>query len=287
MRRKIKKRSHTCAQKLIQRHRREQPPTEYVKGYEVFINLRKRNKQIRKGVVVKCRHKVAMYLIRFSDGKAQCKSVRNLASSIRSTDILRRAKSFQRIELLCQCNDDDCHLHASKLCSYSKSSSCCRKSRKQCNIPHHNRWDVSQFFANKTLQSLSNNELCGTNKVNTHDNLITHAMELNLLPYCDIPKDGNCMFHALAQALNDRLRTNLTQKDVRISVAEWLRENSELPNGEPLSNFVHNMEWGDYLNGLIRREWGDHLCLVALLLHQIFITFPLELFQVKQVVYRT
>ena len=72
------------------------------------------------------------------------------------------------------------------------------------------------------------------------------------------------MFHAVAESLNKLDGTMLSYRDIRVAVANWLERNPTLPNDVHLPDFVANMNWNDYVDGMADRSWGDHLALIAI-----------------------
>ena len=83
----------------------------------------------------------------------------------------------------------------------------------------------------------------------THDTLVSNALAYGLISEGDIPRDGFCMFHALAQSL----KVNTTK--VRQNAAKWLRQNPTL-NSVHFPDFVTGMTWECYLHGIKGHEWG-------------------------------
>ena len=91
-----------------------------------------------------------------------------------------------------------------------------------------------------------------------------NALQLNLVPVGNIPRDGNCMFHSVALSLNELDGTSLTQQDIRNQVANWLRNHPVTSNGVNLSDFIYNQSWDQYIEGVLNNEWGDNICLLAI-----------------------
>ena len=103
-----------------------------------------------------------------------------------------------------------------------------------------------------------------TDQNTAHDDLVRNALQYNLIPIGDVPRDGSCMFHAVAQSLNELDGTVYTQQDIRIAVVNWLRTNAVMDNGVDLRNFINNRSWEEYLEAISNNEWGGHLCLLAM-----------------------
>jgi hypothetical protein len=51
-----------------------------------------------------------------------------------------------------------------------------------------------------------------------------------------VPGDGNCLYHAVAQQLNDIEGSNIIQEDIRKTITPWLLANphTEVPTGHPV-----------------------------------------------------
>ncbi len=270
IRQRVAEHSLKCNKGMIEKHQRTNPCSVYFKGDTVLIRPERKKKEVLKGTVVKTKQDKNMYLIRLAkSGKEGWKHARNLAGSTRAMDIERRSKQRTKCKVRCQCSQDECFKMANKFCTNQMTESCCRSSWRKCTIPSHNKLNLNEFVANTTLCELAGKQfreldsLNANNQHDNYDNLITHALTHNLLPEGDIPKDGNCMFHSLAQSLNVRQGKSLQQEDVRNDLGRWLHENPNLPDGEALSNFVHNSDWNSYIQGILSQEWGDHICLVA------------------------
>ena len=86
----------------------------------------------------------------------------------------------------------------------------------------------------------------------------------NLRPIGHVPRDGNCLFHAVAQSVNAMDSTEYAQQEIRLMVVDWLRSNPYTSNRIHLSSFVHDSSWDEYLEGISTTEWGDHICLRAI-----------------------
>ena len=79
----------------------------------------------------------------------------------------------------------------------------------------------------------------------------------------ETPKDGNCLFHAIAQGLSSMDGNTYDQQHIRNMIADYLRQNPYLPSGDHLQEFVQNRDWNEYLDGISESEWGDHICILA------------------------
>ena len=99
---------------------------------------------------------------------------------------------------------------------------------------------------------------------NTHATLIQNALSLNLSPHGEIPRDGNCMFHAIAQSMSELELSHYSQVDIRNSATNWLASHPVLDGDTHLADFVVGRDWDEYLESMNRNEWGDHLALIGI-----------------------
>ncbi|XP_078598223.1 uncharacterized protein LOC144874192 [Branchiostoma floridae x Branchiostoma japonicum] len=117
-------------------------------------------------------------------------------------------------------------------------------------------------------------------QADTYNRLARHVAESGLTFRDEVPKDGNCMFHAVADQL---LRTEgrlINHMQLRQRVVGFLRGNPYNTKGDNLSAFIPDQNWDGYLS-LMSRDgtWGDHIVLQAmadLLRHDISIVSSVE-----------
>ena len=101
------------------------------------------------------------------------------------------------------------------------------------------------------------------NEEATRDSLMANALALNLIPEGNVPRDGNCMYHAVAHGLSVN-GNSLNQEEVRNAAAKWLEDNKLINGDVHLPDFLYGMGWEEYLNGLRGAEWGDQISLIGI-----------------------
>ena len=69
-----------------------------------------------------------------------------------------------------------------------------------------------------------------TRRPPTRDSLLANALAVDLIPEGNVPRDGNCMFHAVAHGLSVN-GNSVNQEEVRNAAAKWLEDN-QLINGD-------------------------------------------------------
>ncbi|KAL9975267.1 hypothetical protein ACROYT_G012413 [Oculina patagonica] len=81
----------------------------------------------------------------------------------------------------------------------------------------------------------------------------------------DNPASGNCMFYALSEQLQSVRGIQISDRELRKKLVEFLAKSPNLPDGTDLFNFVHGYpSWADYLRSMEKDgTWGDHLILHA------------------------
>ncbi|MES9879583.1 MAG: hypothetical protein ABW185_01730 [Sedimenticola sp.] len=149
---------------------------------------------------------------------------------------------------------------------------CCVKLERPCKLKSHNQLNINNFLNTPTSACehlnlfLKESHTSDSNLINIHRELLKHANNLNLEPVGNIPRDGNCLFHAVATHLNNAAPSiyPFTQADIRRTVVDWLQNNPYNENADHWSDFIFNMDWYDYLDRISDSEWGDHVCLVAI-----------------------
>lgn len=76
----------------------------------------------------------------------------------------------------------------------------------------------------------------------------------------DTPADGDCLFHAISRQINK----TLSPSELRKLVANFLKNDPILENGEPLTDFIEG-DVDQYIQSIQRKgTWGDHICIVSL-----------------------
>ncbi|XP_035685160.1 uncharacterized protein LOC118421765 [Branchiostoma floridae] len=92
-----------------------------------------------------------------------------------------------------------------------------------------------------------------------------HLMESGLTLRPDVPKDGNCLFHAVSDQLVRTGSTAISHSQLRQDVVGYLRQHPHNEKGDHLRAFVRNLDWEGYLQQMSRDGvWGDHIVLQAL-----------------------
>ncbi|XP_062566093.1 uncharacterized protein LOC134228451 [Saccostrea cucullata] len=255
---------------MIKHHFKKHQVSVYSVGDEVFVksqtrkNYNKARPRFERGKIIGTKHNAFSYKIRFSSGVSRWINVQNIAAISRSEELLKRQKRHRlRLDPLCECNNEKCSRKSDPNCVHKLNKFCCRESKVPCSLPSHNFPHISDFYLSDNLV----NQLKGPSLSRTdtaHDDLVRNALERNLIPVGDIPKDGSCLFHSVAQSLSNYLQIDLNQQDIRDIVVNWLSENPETPAGDRFSHFVPNLDWDTYLEGILGTEWGDHICITAI-----------------------
>ncbi|XP_068681576.1 serine-rich adhesin for platelets-like isoform X19 [Montipora foliosa] len=81
----------------------------------------------------------------------------------------------------------------------------------------------------------------------------------------DIPDDGNCLFHAVADQMERLGESGYNHTDLRHLAVETLTEGNYGISKNDISKFVPNNDLSSYLTDMSRDgTWGDHIVLVAL-----------------------
>ncbi|CAH1271855.1 MFHAS1 [Branchiostoma lanceolatum] len=95
--------------------------------------------------------------------------------------------------------------------------------------------------------------------------LTAHLMESGLTLRPDVPKDGNCLFHAVSDQLVRTGSQAISHSHLRRDVVGYLRQHPNNEQGDHLRAFVPNEDWEGYLQQMSRDGvWGDHVVLQAL-----------------------
>ncbi|XP_073257638.1 uncharacterized protein [Porites lutea] len=102
------------------------------------------------------------------------------------------------------------------------------------------------------------------NKTNLPSNLRTVAAKKGFL-VSDNQASGNCLFYALSEQLKSVKGIQISHKELRNTLVQFLRENANQHDGTSLFNFVSGYpSWGEYLQRMAKDgTWGDHVVLFA------------------------
>ncbi|XP_022804465.1 protein NLRC3-like isoform X1 [Stylophora pistillata] len=82
---------------------------------------------------------------------------------------------------------------------------------------------------------------------------------------CDNPASGDCMFYALSHQLQSTKGIEISHRQLRCDLVQFLERYPNLNDGTELYNFVDGYRsWFDYLRSMEKDgTWGDHLILYA------------------------
>ena len=226
---------------------------------------------IKSGLIVSANHKSHRYKVKLNDGSFVRCNVNRLASRTRREDLDKRSDHVRhRIYVQCQCSNDDCARNGNATCPNQMSRSCCLRENRECEASHHVRTglNIRDFVKCKDsitcfMDNIATFQHSNESGRSAHDNMVRNALQYDLVPIGDTPKDGNCMFHAVAASLRTIDARPIDHLQVRHSVIDYLRHNQILDNGLDLSDFVSNLSWDQYVDSL-SYEWGDHICLIAI-----------------------
>ncbi|XP_078703590.1 uncharacterized protein LOC144928781 [Branchiostoma floridae x Branchiostoma belcheri] len=99
----------------------------------------------------------------------------------------------------------------------------------------------------------------------TYNRLSRHVAESGLTFRAEVPKDGNCLFHAVADQLFRTEGTRTSHVELRRQAVNYLREYPYNVRGDHLRAFVPDQNWDRYLDTMSRDgTWGDHIVLQAM-----------------------
>ncbi|CAH1233739.1 NLRP10 [Branchiostoma lanceolatum] len=102
-------------------------------------------------------------------------------------------------------------------------------------------------------------------QTDTYNRLARHVAESGLTFRAEVPKDGNCMFHAVADQLFRTEGQSINHMQLRNRAVYFLRDNPYNDNGDHLLAFVPDQNWERYLATMSRDgTWGDHIVLQAM-----------------------
>jgi len=264
--------SDNSAKKMVTKYGLKHIPSQYSRGETVFVKKSKGHKissgHIYEGVVMKANYRTHMYKVKYAGGVGWF-SVSQIAAKTRQLELAKRGTYRKRILLKCQCDSSTCDVFADTKCTNCMCRSCCKASLSSCGMLTHAKRtvslsdfvkpanDVTEFI--KFIDAISSI----ADSDNTHDSLIANALLVNLLPEGSIPRDGSCMFHAVAQSLTVSAGL-IDQLSVRIRAAQWLRDHPVVSGNVQLPDFVYGTSWQQYLQGLETNDWGDHISLIGI-----------------------
>ncbi|XP_078572724.1 uncharacterized protein LOC144859718 [Branchiostoma floridae x Branchiostoma japonicum] len=129
--------------------------------------------------------------------------------------------------------------------------------------------DVIQGYAREAFETLKHLltevRVEDYSRADTYNRLARHVAESGLTFRDEVPKDGNCMFHAVADQLFRTEGRQISHGDLRKQVVDYLRGCPYNVNGDHLSDFVPDQNWVRYLDTMSRDgTWGDHIVLQAM-----------------------
>ena len=275
LRRRVNQSTRASEQDMIRRYGKKHKPTLYFPNDRVFVRAKRKPGLLRRqmpeqGVIVKANHVKHVYVVRFHDNCERVVRVSDIAAHTRDVDIQRRLVSSETgSDRLC--SDKSCKREKDGLCSYNFCRKCCAGKRQKCINPLHCRINIRDFTISTTsspinafVAAINAMEKTSSSSSSPFGLMSRNAVQYDLYPVGETPRDGHCMFHAVAESLNKLDGTTLSYRDIRIAVANWLRRNPTLPNDVYLPDFVANMHWNDYVDGMADHLWGDHLALIAI-----------------------
>ena len=181
------------------------------------------------GNVLTANYAKHMYKVKHNNGIGWFR-VSQMAAKTRQAELAMRKLNVprQRISLRCHCECDTCHTSADLLCSNVMSRSCYRISKQKCCLPKHEQPKNAATDFIEYIQIISS--MPDENEEATSDSLMANALALDLIPEVNVPRDGNCMFHAVAHGLSVN-GNSVNQEEVRNAAAKCLEDN-QLINGD-------------------------------------------------------
>ena len=277
---------------MIARFLAKNPPSSYNVGDAVFIKVvnpksgvsRGGNPLNRplawKGVIVDERKDIFRYKVKYSDASnktiVEWRSVNDITSITREEEFQRQSVARGQVKTQCACRPS-CKRKPASHCVRNMNALCCRKNGKNCHFHKttQNTFTKPSSKSNCLKYNLSEKNIVG--KVmsdfysdvkilkNRPNNQIT--LERNVrsagLRVEETPKDGNCMFHALATQIR-RTGLDISHSELRARIVQYLNVNRCSTNGSDLSDWVQGGNFDNYLSRMARDgEWGDEIILVA------------------------
>jgi len=83
-----------------------------------------------------------------------------------------------------------------------------------------------------------------------------------------MPKDGNCLFHAMSDQLTRLGMSTQNASELRADLVDYLRNNPATPDGTHFRYFIYHGGWESYLRRIAKDgEWGDWIALWGLVNH--------------------
>ncbi|XP_078703589.1 uncharacterized protein LOC144928780 [Branchiostoma floridae x Branchiostoma belcheri] len=108
-------------------------------------------------------------------------------------------------------------------------------------------------------------KIADDSRTDTYNRLSRHVAESGLTFRAEVPKDGNCLFHAVADQLFRTEGRRTSHVDLRRRAVNYLRKNPYNVRGDHLRAFVPDQNWDRYLDTMSRDgTWGDHIVLQAM-----------------------
>ena len=268
--------SDKYAANMVMKQLHKYPPSWYVPGEIVYVKRRRGHKintsKFFEGIVLTANYAKHMYKVKHDNGIGWFR-VSHMAAKTRQAELAMRKLNVprQRISLRCHCECDTCHKSADLLCSNVISRSCCRISKQKCCLPKHEQHGLSVKDFEKPKNAVTDfidyihiiSPMPDENEEATRDLLMANALAVDLIPEGNVPRDGNCMFHAVAHGLSVN-GNSVNQEEVRNAAAKWLEDNQLINGDVHLPDFLYGMGWEQYLNGLRGAEWGDQLALIGI-----------------------
>ncbi|XP_035689686.1 uncharacterized protein LOC118424981 [Branchiostoma floridae] len=128
----------------------------------------------------------------------------------------------------------------------------------------HQRSQTSETFQ-KLKKLLTEVRVEDDSQADTYTRLARHVVQSGLTFRDEVPKDGNCMFHAVADQLFRTEGRRVSHGELRKQVVDFLRQNPHNGNGDHFSDFVPDQNWEGYLSTMSHDgTWGDHIVLQAM-----------------------
>ena len=268
--------SDKYAANMVMKQLHKYPPSCYVPGEIVYVKRRRGHKintsKFFEGIVLTANYAKHMYKVKHDNGIGWFR-VSHMAAKTRQAELAMRKLNVprQRISLRCHCECDTCHKSADLLCSNVISRSCCRISKQKCCSPKHEQHGLSVKDFEKPKNAVTDfinyihiiSPMPDENEEATRDSLMANALAVDLIPEGNVPRDGNCMFHAVSHGLSVN-GNSVNQEEVRNAAAKWLEDNQLINGDVHLPDFLYGMGWEQYLNGLRGAEWGDQLALIGI-----------------------
>ncbi|KAI8496272.1 hypothetical protein Bbelb_261130 [Branchiostoma belcheri] len=117
------------------------------------------------------------------------------------------------------------------------------------------------------LRHLLTELLSDAARTSAYQRLVRHVRQsgLKFRPDEKVPKDGNCMFHAISDQLLYIDGHVITHVQLRQGIVNYLRSNPSNDCGDHMRMYVADQDWDAYLASMSREgTWGDHIVLQAM-----------------------